>query len=172
MTGAGNRSGGELVTHLGRAALSAIILAMPVTAQGNVELMRQVYVERQDDGSSNRVVALADRLSSGDMVVLVIKWQADGDRGFSVSSPLPATLSYHKSSRDDQLVSVDSGRSFGVLDTLKVRTATGARSATPEDVTHLRWHVPARVARAGSGQLTYSAIVKHTPRRARRFVSR
>ena len=36
----------------------------------------------------------------------------------------------------------------------------GMRLATPEDVTHVRWRVPADHAAAGRGQIAYSGIVR------------
>ncbi|MGB3739835.1 MAG: hypothetical protein WA948_10855 [Pontixanthobacter sp.] len=143
-------------------------LALPATglARDDVELTRSVYVERQAaNGNGTREVATVSRFRPGDTVILVVNWKSDPERrGFAVSSPIPRTLSYRGSSRSDQIVSVDDGRSWGPLQRLTVADASGARMATPEDVTHLRWKIPAVRARAGRGQLTYSAIVKRLPR--------
>ncbi len=76
--------------------------------------------------------------------------------GFTLINPLPRAIAYQASARDDEQVSVDGGRSWGRIGDLRL----GARTATPEDVTHVRWRVPASSAASGSGRIAYSGIVR------------
>ena len=100
---------------------------------------------------------LAVGADSGDRVVYVVRWtRMGGQGGFTVTNPLPKKVYYQGSADGREEVSLDGGRSWGKLDALRV----GNRLATPEDVTHVRWRVPANEAARGSGQITYSAIVR------------
>ncbi len=143
------------------AAALAAAAAAPLLARGSVELTRAVFHERIGDSRSGRTIAPATNLRKGDNVILVVRWNhTNGAKGFTVSSPVPKTLSYRSSSLDNQTVSVDGGKSWGPLEAMHLREAGSKRRASPEDVTHLRWRITAQEAARGSGQLTYSAIVR------------
>lgn len=132
-------------------SLCGAALAAPLIA-----LDSAVYVERVKPGKG-RLLQPANRLSRGDRVVYVVSWyRMGGDGSFTVTNPLPRAVYYQGSADGAEEVSVDGGRHWGRLDQLRV----GERMATPEDVTHLRWHVPANQAARGSGEITYSAIVR------------
>jgi hypothetical protein len=146
------------------AALAMCLIAAPATAQAAVVLSSAVFVERvshTDDGRIERRVEPASRLAKGDIVVLMVEWRNPRfDRGFFVSSPIPATLAFQGSSRDGEQVSVDGGRHWGELGSLTFRDSYGLRLASPEDVTNVRWPVSAQEAAQGSGRITYSAVVR------------
>jgi hypothetical protein len=90
-------------------------------------------------------------------VVYVVSWyRMGGSGGFTVTNPLPRTVYYQGSADGEEEVSIDGGKHWGKLDDLRI----GTRIATPEDVTHVRWHVPANQAARGAGEITYSAIVR------------
>lgn len=133
-------------------------LSLAATAQAapTVALDSAVYVERTQQGNV-RSLEPASRLSRGDRVVTIVSWQRmGGNGGFTVTNPLPRSVTYQASAREDEEVSVDGGLTWGRIGTLRV----GSRMATPEDVTHVRWRVsPARAAR-GSGRIAYSGIVR------------
>ena len=58
-------------------------------------------------------------------------------------------------------MSVDKGKKFGALETLRVKAANGAlRAARAEDVTHLRWTILSAVPPAASGSVSYKALLK------------
>lgn len=140
----------RLATILALAAPAAALAAPLVT------LDSAVFVERIKPGAV-RLLEPARQLNRGDRLVYVVSWQRmGGEGGFTVTNPLPRTVYYQRSATGDEEVSVDGGRRWGKLDSLRV----GDRVATPEDVTHLRWRVaPAQAAR-GTGRITYSAIVR------------
>ena len=134
----------------GASAGSAAIAEVPVA------LDSAVYLERLT-GDNVRSLEPATRLSRGDRVVTVVSWQRlgrpSGVNGFTLVNPLPRAIAYQASACDSEEVSVDGGHSWGMIGTLRY----GSRLATPEDVTHVRWRLPAR---AGSGRIAYSGIVR------------
>lgn len=133
----------------------ACLLASAVAAQSAIDISRSVYVERAADGS--RAIEPATTLTRGDKVVLVVEWRAPAARrGFTVSSAVPRDLAFQRAGSDAVEVSTDGGRNWGRMGALKV----GERLASVEDVTHLRWRVPAHAVAQGRGMLTYSAIVR------------
>lgn len=138
----------------GLAALA--ILPQAAQAAPNVALDSAVFVERAARGDSRRLEP-AQRLSRGDRVVTVVSWyRLGGDGGFTVTNPLPRAIAYQESAREDEEVSVDGGRTWGRLGQLRY----GSRMATPEDVTHVRWRIPATRAAQGSGHIAYAGIVR------------
>lgn len=141
--------------------LAAFFAGSTLAAQTNVQLTRSVFVERFSASGTDRSLEPADNLRKGDSIVLMVGWKSGGEASaFTVSSPLPKTLYYQRSSNDAQVVSVDGGKSWGRIGTLEIRDQAGKRLASAEDVTHLRWRISARRAARGSGRVTYSAIVR------------
>lgn len=139
-------------------ALTGFAITLPLTAiaQPAVATDSAVFVERTQQ-DNRRSLEPAARLSRGDRVVTVVSWyRMGGDGGFTITNPLPRAIAYQASARDDQEVSVDGGRTWGRLGDLRI----GARTATPEDVTHMRWRVPASSAARGQGRIAYSGIVR------------
>ena len=137
---------------------AALALAVPVMAVATplIALDSAVYVEKVGPGTG-RSLQPAARLNRGDRVVYVVSWYRMGGNGaFTVTNPLPRSVYYQGSADGSEEVSLDSGKTWGKLDHLRL----GDRLATPEDVTQVRWHVPATQAAQGSGEITYSAIVR------------
>jgi hypothetical protein len=133
-------------------AVLAATAATPASAAPAVALDSAVYVEHMQPGNV-RNLEPAERLSRGDRVVTVLTWRRlAGSGGFVLVNPLPRAIAYQASAQDSEEVSIDGGRSWGRLGGLTV----GMRRATPEDVTHVRWWVPA----GDSGRITYSGIVR------------
>ncbi|MFM5916034.1 MAG: hypothetical protein ACKOOL_00695 [Novosphingobium sp.] len=153
-------------THLGAytvnirrsftAFAAAICLAAPALAAPLISIDSAVYVEKSAPGKG-RMLQPANQLHRGDRVIYVVSWTRMGGTGaFTVSNPLPRSVYYQGSADGSEEVSIDGGRSWGKLETMRV----GLRLATPEDVTNVRWHVPASEAARGAGEITYSAIVR------------
>jgi len=115
-----------------------------------------VFVERKN-AATGRKLEPADRFVRGERVVTILRWQRlGGNGGFTITNPLPRTIAFQKSSRTDEEVSVDGGKTWGRLGELMV----DSRVASPEDVTHVRWRISPQRASERSGQIAYSAIVR------------
>jgi hypothetical protein len=137
------------------AAVAATVCA-PALAQPVVSLDTAVYVERSREDQV-RSLEPARELRRGERVVYVVSWyRLGGDGGFTITNPMPRTVAYQASARDDEQVSVDGGRSWGRLSDLRI----GNRYATAEDVTHVRWRIASPVATQGRGRIAYSGIVR------------
>ena len=139
-------------------ALTGLAISLPyaAAAQPTVATDSAVFIERTHNGNV-RSLEPAKRLSRGDRVVTVVSWyRMGGDGGFTITNPLPHAIAYQASARENQEVSVDGGRTWGQLGELRV----AGRIATPEDVTHMRWRIPATGAAHGQGRIAYSGIVR------------
>ncbi|UIP05954.1 hypothetical protein LY632_09590 [Erythrobacter sp. SDW2] len=130
-----------------------------MAAQSAIDIRKSVYIERAERQGDRVVRALepATTLRKGDSVVLMLTWSASGQSdSFTVSSPVPRDLAFKRSGGRDAQVSIDGGNSWGQLTEMRI----GARRASPEEVTHLRWQVSREEALRGKGMLSYSAIVR------------
>ena len=134
----------------------ALCLAAPAIAAPLIALDSAVYVEKALPGKGHMLQPAA-QLNHGDRVVYVVSWYRMGGSGaFTVTNPLPRSVWYQGSADGSEEVSLDGGKTWGKLEQLRVAN----RMATPEDVTQVRWHVPAADAARGAGEITYSAIVR------------
>src|SRR3546814_20505664 len=60
-----------------------------------------------------------------------------------------------------EVVSVDGGRSFGPIAEMKVADADGVeRTATPADVTHVRWVINRAMPTGAGGQRRFRAVMR------------
>ena len=139
-------------------ASAALFTASSAQAQTSVEIDREVFLEKsqQRDGRTQRVLAPAETLESGDTVVLMLGWRTPHEQPFTISSRVPRALAFRTTGGDAPLVSVDGGRTWGRLDQLRVN----GRPATSADVTNIRWDVTNPRAARGRGVFTYSAVVR------------
>jgi hypothetical protein len=137
----------------GSIAISFGMLPATTLATPNVATDSAVFVERLRSDTV-RHLEPAERLSRGDRVVTIVTWHRLGGEGsFTITNPLPNSVSYQKSTRGDEQVSIDGGQNWGRLADLEI----GSRNATAEDVTHVRWSISAQ---SGEGHIAYSGIVR------------
>ena len=122
--------------------LAALVAASPLAAQG-VAVDSAVYRETGGDGT--RQVEPATRLTRGDKVVAVLRWDAPASGTYTVVSPVPAHLALQSTSYPGLEISTDGGRSWRRL---------ADPNLIPPATTHLRWQV------GREGRLSYRAIVR------------
>lgn len=126
--------------------------------QRDIVLDKALFVERTRLAATGAVHTLepARGLGHGDRVVTLLTWyRLGGSGGFTVTNALPSSVTYEPGDRDED-VSVDGGRSWGRLGTLRM----GQRIATAQDVTHVRWRISPAQAMAGSGRIAYAGLVR------------
>jgi uncharacterized repeat protein (TIGR01451 family) len=127
-------------------ALSILFVAVPVLASG-VSLKSEVWVVRQSTDSNGKPISVLETpktLNSGDTLHHEIRSINNGTKPEAntvITNPLPNSLAFVSAS-DVHELSVDGGRTWGQLETLLIKMSDGRmRSATKEDVTHIRWRI-------------------------------
>ena len=138
-------------------------LAAPAIAQAAVALKGDVKVVRQATENGKTIEKLEDpnQVLPGDRLVFTTRYTNSSDKpvdDFVVTNPLPTPVKLAKVDRFE--VSVDGGKTFGVLAALSSAGADGnPRAAELADVTHVRWRV-ASIAAGASGEVKYFAEVR------------
>jgi uncharacterized repeat protein (TIGR01451 family) len=148
-------------------ALLALIAPATVLAAGNVTLKSDVLVERvtQDaSGATKTVLEPPAKVTPGDHVVFVLTYQNLGPQAatdFVVTDPVPAEIAFAGTEDASASLSVDGGKSWGPLASLKVKQADGTlRVAQAADVTHIRWSFAAAIPAGQAGKLSFRGVVK------------
>ncbi len=147
-------------------ALACFAAPMPVLANG-VAIENLVFVERvttAEDGSRKTALEKPNIVVPGDSLVFVLNYRNSGSapaNQFVITNPLPSAVQYQRSGDDGAVVSVDGGKSWGTLDTLRVRDDDGTqRSASDADVTHVRWSFSQPIPAGGTGKILFRGKVK------------
>ncbi len=145
----------------------AVLMPSAVQAADAVALSSTVFVERETTGTDGRarVELFAPKVvTPGDRLVFILSYRNTGAQpaaNFVVTNPLPTAVEFLGSPDETALFSVDGGRSWGTLPTLKVRIDDARwREAQPEDVTHIRWTMARPVKPGSSGKLSFRGVVR------------
>jgi uncharacterized repeat protein (TIGR01451 family) len=133
----------------------------------DVSLSSDVFVERvETDGQGkNKIVLEAPKLvTPGDKLLFVLSYKngsAAPAADFVINNPIPAAVSFAGTDSQEALLSIDGGKSWGALASLKVNGADGApRPARPEDVTNIKWQFSRPIPAGGEGKLSFRGVVK------------
>ena len=147
-----------------------LALAMTAAAQAQtapVTLTTDIAVVRTTTDAAGKAVetyAKPDVVTPGDRLRFTVQFRNTGTAPatrFVITNPLPPQVTLETlTDGADATVSVDGGKTFKTLATLRVTDAAGmARPATLSDVTHLRWTV-ATVPPGTAGARRFFARVK------------
>jgi uncharacterized repeat protein (TIGR01451 family) len=149
------------------ACLALVAPAAAAAAAEPVSLSSEVMVERvrQDADGTSRVVREEPRMvTPGDKLVFLLSYRNGGAQpasGFVVTNPIPSAVAFAGGESEGATVSIDGGKSWGILAALRVANADGtSRPATPDDVTHIRWSFGQPIAPGRAGQLSFRGTVK------------
>ena len=154
--------------------ISALMLAATTVlgstasiAAAPLELKSDVFVERpvvRSDGSNAVVLEKPNRVTPGDSLVFVVRYKnvgASTANNFVVTNPLPPAVVFNGTSDGLEIVSINSGTSWGALRTLRVALADGtSRPAAFADVTHIKWNLNQPLTAGAEGKLIFRGIVK------------
>lgn len=147
--------------------LLAFLLPSAALAQNQVALNSEVFVERatQDANGQPRVSLEPPAVvTPGDQLVFVLHYRNNGATpaaDFTVTNPLPDSVSFAGTESAGAVYSVDGGRVWGALAALQVRNADGSsRPAALADVTHVRWRLAQAIPAGGGGELRFRGVVK------------
>ena len=135
-----------------------------------IKLRTQVFQERWvvgADGKRKVERVPAANVRPGSEVIYEVGYSNTGPKPMQVviTNPLPSDLvfqSYAARTVGAQLeVSVDQGRSFGLLDAQRIAGIDGtSRAATADDITHVRWKTARAVKPGENGYVSLRAMVK------------
>ncbi len=148
-------------------ALSLAAAGVSAQAATPLQLSSDVFVEREivrADGSRTVVLEKPNLVLPGDNLVFVVKYRNVGSAtasNFVVTNPLPAAVAFNGTSDGLEVVSIDGGRSWGVLSVLRVKQANDTvRAAERRDVTHIKWNLNQPLTAGAEGKLIFRGIVK------------
>lgn len=150
-----------LVLAMSAVAASPVLAApvSPVSLHGDVKLEKTVTTA----GVAQLVLSEPKVVVPGDRLLFSTAYRNDGTQpvtNFVVTNPLPGAVVLSPESAATLDVSVDGGKSWGKLATIKVSDGKGGqRAAVAADVTHVRWVIPT-IAAGSSGTVEYHAIVR------------
>ncbi len=161
----------KLIFALAAAALA--LPALPAAAQTNAQAannpvvltgdVKAVKIVTDADGKERTELVAPSTIVPGDRLVFGTDYanrSAEAVTNFTVTNPLPAAVRLAPDADPALEVSVDGGKSWGVLAALSATNSDGTtRPAAHADVTHVRW-VLASIAPGASGRLTYPAIIR------------
>lgn len=147
-------------------ALSAIASTAAVAA-GPLQVVSKILAEqrvRAPDGTTAVTLVAAKKAVPGDRMVFLLSYRNTGKQpvgGLVLDNPVPPGIAYRGPAVNSPVpdVSVD-GKTYGALATLRVRTPAGARAASPDDVTAVRWRLAAPLAAGAQGQFAFQAVLK------------
>jgi len=147
--------------------LLALLAPAAAMAAGEVSLASDVFVERiREDAQGKQRVVLEPPsvVTPGDRLLFKLSYRNAGAQpaaGFVVTNPVPDSVAFVAADGSDAKVSVDGGKSWGPLATLKVAQPDGSkRAATAGDVTHIRWAFAQPIAAGSGGTLSFRGVVK------------
>ena len=147
--------------------IAALLAPATAIAADNVALESEIYVERAVSGPDGKPQVIRQEpklVTPGDKLVFVLTYKNAGNApadSFVVTNPIPASVSFLSSDSRGAEFSVDGGKSWGSLTTLKVTGADGSRRpAAQADVTHVRWAFAKAIPAGGSGTLSFRGVVR------------
>lgn len=148
-------------------ALFALLAPAAATAADNVSLTSKVLVERVKPGADGKPVTVREEpgvVTPGDKLVVLLSYRNKGAEpatGFTLTNPIPGAVAFTGTDDASASVSVDGGKSWGALASLKVAAADGtSRPAVAADVTHIRWSLARPIAAGSGGELSFRGVVE------------
>jgi uncharacterized repeat protein (TIGR01451 family) len=149
------------------ALLAALLLPGTAFASQSVALSSEVFLEKAipDGNGKTKIVLHAPKIvTPGDKLIFFLNYRNIGDApaaNFVVTNPMPGAVAYQGSNDSAAQLSVDGGKVWGTLASLKVLEADGMwRAARMEDVTHVRWTMHAPIPAGGQGKLSFRGVVR------------
>lgn len=148
-------------------ALFALLAPVAASAAQDVSLTTKVLVERVKTGADGKPVTVREEpgvVTPGDRLVFVLGYRNGGAQpatGFTLTNPIPPSVAFMGTDDASAVVSVDGGKSWGALASLKVVAADGtSRPAVAADVTHIRWSFGRPIAPGSGGELSFRGVVE------------
>lgn len=148
-------------------ALFALLAPAAASAADAVSLTSKVLVERVKTGADGKPVTVREEpavVTPGDRLVFVLGYRNSGSQpatGFTLTNPIPPSIAFTGTDDASAAVSVDGGKTWGALASLKVAQSDGtSRPAVAADVTHIRWSFGRPIAAGSGGELSFRGVVE------------
>jgi hypothetical protein len=153
-------------------ALSGLVfVSAPAIAQADqgVSIKSEVLAVKETvdaKGVKKNIFVPATTVVPGTPLVIVLRYQNGGRRPaskFVIDNPVPSSVRFTGLGIKSEFgtVSVDGGKSYGALATLKTANPDKSmRAARPSDVTHVRWIIATPIAPAQSGMVMFYGVVE------------
>lgn len=147
--------------------IASLFVSTAAMAADKVALASKVFVERQvtaADGKQKIVREDPKLVTPGEKLLFILDYKNEGaapaDK-FVVTNPIPSSVTFVASDAAGADYSVDGGKSWGSLASLKVKAADGSlRPANASDVTHVRWVFAKAIPVGGTGSLSFRGVVR------------
>lgn len=144
--------------------LTATQLVLGAPAFADVRLSSTVQEETvilKPQGGREVKLTEASSVAPGDTVIVRITYTNEGDKPAAdvvISNPVPNHLKLVDIREGGEpAYSVDGGKTFGALSTLKIVSGGETRAAKAADVTNVRWRLTHPLAPGESGAVAFSA---------------
>ena len=153
------------IALIAAASILTSVSASALTAKQSVE--KEIVVQ-MPDGTESITRAPAELVVPGERVVYTLSYTNDAAESATdlvLTMPVPSEIKYLDESAttvDAKVVySADGGQSFASRSGLRITDADGnSRTATSEDITHIRWTVAGPLDVGETGTLSYKGILK------------
>lgn len=149
------------------AALLAQAKPASPAATPAVQISSETFVAKEvtdAKGLKKRSLFKASHVLPGDALVFVLSYENNGTQPatpFVINNAIPKGVIYTGVREPWAKVSVDGGKTFGLLPALKVKNAAGAMvAANPIDVTGVRWSFATPILPKSKGQVMFYAKVQ------------
>lgn len=141
------------------------VSASALTAKQTVE---KETVVQMPDGTESITRGPAELVTPGERVVYTLNFTNDDSAAATdlvLTMPVPNEIKYMDGSASTAgakvVYSADGGQSFAARSGLRVVGVDGnSRTATSEDITHIRWTVAGPLATGETGTLFYKGVLK------------
>jgi uncharacterized repeat protein (TIGR01451 family) len=152
-------------------ALPALAAADDNLEGGTIELSSTAEIEIHetlDDGTQVTRRLLATKVIPGDEVIFTLQYRNYGEQPAEdvyITNPIPKHMEFQSADAPPAgatiTYSIDDGRSFGELATLRVPAANGnERPAVASDCTHIRWTFDKPLQPGQTGSVAYTALLQ------------
>ncbi len=146
---------------------AAVMAQTAAPAANSVKLTSETFVAKavaDEKGVKSNKLFPAKRVLPGDPLVFQLTYNNLGKSPatrFVINNPVPNGVEFTGVREATATVSVDSGKNFGALATLKVKGADGKiRGANAADVTQIRWTFAQPIAVGAKGTVMFYGLVK------------
>lgn len=145
----------------------AMLPAIAMAQNSAVTLTSKVFVAREvatPDGKKKNQLFAPERVLPGEALVVMLEYRNTGAQPaarFVINNPIPSAVTFTGVEQPWAVVSVDGGKTFGPLGSLKISKGDGTmRPAIPADVTNVRWQFAQPIPPQTGGRVMFFGTVK------------